>query len=49
MQYSSAEIEPVTKTDILNLATWNRPRSTAELQDFLARHATSLTDDEIFS
>lgn len=31
----TASIEPVTVSDILDLATWNRPRSSEELQNFI--------------
>lgn len=45
MDMSSFEVEPVTVSDILDLATWNRPRTSEELRTFIeSRHAT-LPDD----
>ena len=45
METQSATIEPVTMSDILNLATWNRPRSTEELQHYIRTRHASLPDD----
>lgn len=38
-----ADVESITMSDILNLSSWNRPRDTAELIDFIARHEAGLT------
>jgi hypothetical protein len=35
-------IEQVTKSDILELASWERPRSNTELRGFLDRREASL-------
>lgn len=45
MEFTAAEIESVTVSDILDLATWNRPRSTQELQSFIQTHHSRLPDD----
>lgn len=37
--------QPVSISDILGLATWNRERSSAELQDFISRKHAALPDD----
>lgn len=48
MEYTSSDIEAVTMSDILGLASWNRPRSSEELQSFINSHHTNLFDsDEI--
>lgn len=49
MDKTSADIEPVTVSDILGLDTWNRERSTQELQDFITtRHSNLPGDIELF-
>ena len=41
----SVEVESVTMSDILQLtSTWDRPRSTDELQSFITRRETALAD-----
>jgi hypothetical protein len=45
MDMHPADIEPVTMSDILELATWNRPRSSEELQSFIRTHHAALPDD----
>lgn len=45
MDISTAEIESVTFTDILDLATWNRPRTSDELRSFVDAHHAALPDD----
>ena len=48
MELSSSDIESVTMSDILGLATWNRPRSSEELQSFInSRHNNLADSDEI--
>ena len=48
MDIQSADIESVTVSDILGLASWNRPRSSEELQSFINSHHANLSDsDEI--
>jgi hypothetical protein len=45
MDMPSASIESVTVSDILELATWNRPRSVEELRSFIRTHHNRLPDD----
>lgn len=45
MEISSANIESVTISDILDLSSWNRPRSSEELQSFIRTHHNRLPDD----
>lgn len=45
MDMHPADIEAVTISDILDLATWNRPRSNEELQSFINSHHESLPDN----
>jgi hypothetical protein len=41
----SSDVESVTMSDILQLtSTWDRPRSSEELQGFIARRETALAD-----
>jgi hypothetical protein len=45
METNSAAIEAVTLSEILNLDTWNRPRTSQELQNFIQTHHSQLPDD----
>jgi hypothetical protein len=36
MQDEEGKVEAVTMTDILNLSSWDRPRSNEELNNFLS-------------
>ena len=36
MESTKASIEPVTISDVLQLATWDRPRTNEELRDFIS-------------
>lgn len=40
-----ADIEPVTLSDVLGLATWDRPRTSEELQNFITTHHDRLPDN----
>ena len=42
MELSKAIIEPVTISEVLQLATWDRPRSNEELRDFVSRRGSML-------
>lgn len=33
----TAIVEPVTISDVLHLATWDRPRTNEELRDFISQ------------
>lgn len=37
MDSNKQTIEPVTLSEVLELATWDRPRSSEELRDFINR------------
>lgn len=45
METPAADIEDVTLSDILGLATWNRERSDEELRSFITSHEANLPDD----
>lgn len=48
MEMPAADIEPVTVSDILSLATWERERTHEELKAFVdSRHAALPDDSEI--
>ena len=48
MENRTADIESATISDILGLASWNRPRTSEELQTFItSRHAALPDDSEI--
>ncbi len=42
MESTQATIEPVTLSEVLQLATWDRPRSNDELRDFVSRRETRI-------
>lgn len=42
METTKATIEPVTMTEVLQLATWDRPRSSDELRDFISQRESIL-------
>lgn len=37
METTSSTVEPVTISELLSLATWDRPRSNDELRDFISK------------
>lgn len=37
METTQATIEPVTISEVLQLASWERPRTNEELRDFISR------------
>jgi len=37
MDLSESTVEKVTMSEVLELATWERPRSTEELRNFISR------------
>lgn len=39
-------IEQVTKSELLGLDSWNRPRSTEQLLGFIARHEAMILESE---
>jgi hypothetical protein len=36
MDTNSSQIEPVTMSEVLELASWDRPRSNQELRNFIS-------------
>jgi len=42
METVHSSIEPVTMSEVLQLATWDRPRTNEELQDFISRREAML-------
>jgi hypothetical protein len=42
METTQATIEPVTMSEVLQLATWDRPRTNDELRDFVSRRSSLL-------
>ena len=40
MESTQATIEPVTMSEVLELATWDRPRTNEELRDFVSRRGS---------
>jgi hypothetical protein len=37
MESTQSTVEPVTISDVLSLATWDRPRTNDELRDFISK------------
>lgn len=37
MESTKATVEPVTMSEVLELATWDRPRTNEELRDFVSQ------------
>lgn len=37
MESTQSTVEPVTISDLLSLASWDRPRSNDELRDFISQ------------
>jgi hypothetical protein len=42
MESTQAVIEPVTISEVLQLATWDRPRTNEELRDFVSRRTSMI-------
>lgn len=42
MESTQASIEPVTISDVLQLASWDRPRTNEELRDFVSRRSSTI-------
>jgi len=42
MDSTQANIEPVTMSEVLELATWDRPRTNEELRDFISTRESAL-------
>ena len=37
MEITPSRVEPVTMSEVLELASWDRPRTTTELRSFIER------------
>lgn len=42
MESTQATIEPVTISEVLNLASWDRPRTNEELRDFISHRESAI-------
>jgi hypothetical protein len=42
MESTQTNIEPVTISEVLSLATWDRPRTNDELRDFISQRESLL-------
>lgn len=42
MESPKSIVEPVTISEVLSLATWDRPRSSEELRDFISQREAIL-------
>jgi hypothetical protein len=42
MEATSVNVEPVTMSEVLELATWDRPRTNEELRDFISSRESAL-------
>jgi len=40
MELTHSIIEPVTMSEVLELATWDKPRSTEDLRDFISKRSS---------
>ncbi len=40
MELTQSIVEPVTMSEVLELATWDRPRSTEDLRDFISKRSS---------
>ena len=40
MEINQSIVEPVTMSEVLNLATWDKPRTTEDLRDFISKRSS---------
>lgn len=45
MNAFDTDVEPVTLSDVLDLASWDRPRTSEELQAFITARESALPDN----
>lgn len=45
MEAASVNVEPVTMSEVLELATWDRPRTDEELQNFISSREAALSGE----
>lgn len=43
MEQTESKVEPVTMSEVLELASWDRPRSTEELRNFISAREAALS------
>ncbi len=43
METEISSVEPVTMSEVLELATWDRPRTNEELQNFISSREAALS------
>jgi hypothetical protein len=46
METTHSSVEPVTMSEILDLDSWNQPRTSEDLQNFITRKKEELSLDE---
>lgn len=44
MESTQNGVEPVTMSEVLELATWDRPRSNEELQAFISQREAAIAE-----
>lgn len=44
MEQTSVNVEPVTMSEVLELATWDRPRTNEELKDFISLREAAIAE-----
>ena len=44
MDITTSQIEPVTLSEVLAIASWDRPRSNQELRKFISRREAIIAD-----
>jgi len=40
MEFNQSIIEPVTISEVLELATWDKPRTSEDLRDFISKRSS---------
>lgn len=43
METETSSVEPVTMSEVLELATWDRPRTSEELKNFISRREAAIS------
>jgi len=47
IEIQETDVESVTMSDILNLSSWDRPRTNDELNNFISRREAAISDIEL--
>jgi len=45
MEITPSQVEPVTMSEVLELASWDRPRSTQELRSFISQREAIISQN----